>query len=62
MILVSVSDHQTIDLTVTKFFIKVMMNPPQQIVDHIVPASVEQETAADDLPSLCFLLFGGSPD
>jgi hypothetical protein len=39
-----------------------MMNPPQQIVDHIVPASVEQETAADDLPSLCFLLFGGSPD
>jgi hypothetical protein len=38
------------------------MNPRQQIVDQVVPASVEQETAADDLPRLFFFLFGGSPD
>src|SRR5215469_10077951 len=59
---VSVGDHQAIDLTVAKLFIEVVMDPRQQIVDHIIPAGIEQETTADDLPGLRFFLFGGSPD
>src|ERR1700692_3056661 len=56
------SDHQAIDLARTEFFFKVMTHSRQQIIQHIVPAGIEQETAIDDLPSLRFLMFGSSSD
>lgn len=49
---VSVGDDQAINLTVAKLFIKVMMDSRQQIVEHVIPASLEQETTADHLPGL----------
>ena len=46
----------------TEFFFEVVPNAWQQIIQHIVPAGIEQETAIDDLPSLRFLMFGSSSD
>jgi hypothetical protein len=56
------SNHQAIDLAMTEFFFKVMPHSRQQIIQHLVPAGIEQETAIDDLPSLRFLVFGSSSD
>src|ERR1700730_6446983 len=58
----SVSDHQAIDLAMTKFFFKVMTYSRQQIIQHVVPAGFEQETAVNDLPGLRFFVFGSSSD
>ena len=56
------SNHQAIDLAMTEFFFEVVTHSRQQIIHHLVPAGIEQETAIDDLPSLRFLVFGSSSD
>ena len=56
------SNHQAIDIAMTEFFFEVVTHSRQQIIHHLVPAGIEQETAIDDLPSLRFLVFGSSSD
>jgi len=59
---ISVCDYQAIDLAVTEAFFKLMTDPRQQNGHDIIPTSIEEKTAADHLPGLRFLMFGGSPD
>jgi hypothetical protein len=55
-------DHQAIDLATTEAVFELMTDPRQQRSHDIVPTSIEEKTAAYNLPGLCFFVFGSSPD